>query len=284
MKQTNEIMDLMRSDAYTNSNHPNHTTIAEQVSDYFNQKYGKSRSDATGRSISIRSVYIWHTESDENTCDECAALSGQVFERQEDVPQIPLHPNCRCWIEEVEVDDKNNPISDSRQEEIIKRTIREEGGYVDDPELIDQPTNTGITQKALNEYNKDNPSFNFPENLKDLSTKQAAKIYQEKYYKERRIDEIKNERIGFAVFDMGVMSNFQNVGRIVQQTLNESVNADLKTDGIMGDATIDSLNNISKDKIDVFMDKLIDNRIEYLQKLPGWDKYGSGWKSRTNRY
>lgn len=160
----------------------------------------------------------------------------------------------------------------------------EEGGYVDNPELIDQPTNTGITQKALNGYNKHNPSFNFPKNLKELSKEQAAKIYQEKYYKERRIDEIKNERIGFAVFDMGVMSNFQNVSRIVQQTLNESINAGLKTDGIMGSATIDSLNNIPENKTNLFMDKLIDNRMDYLQKLTDWDKYGSGWKSRTNRY
>ena len=27
-----------------------------------------------------------------------------------------------------------------------------------------------------------------------------------------------------------------------------------------------------------------ENRIEYLQGLSGWDKYGDGWTSRTNRY
>ena len=44
------------------------------------------------------------------------------------------------------------------------------------------------------------------------------------------------------------------------------------------------LNNITDDKVDDFMQDLKENRIEYLQGLSGWDKYGNGWTSRTNRY
>jgi hypothetical protein len=32
------------------------------------------------------------------------------------------------------------------------------------------------------------------------------------------------------------------------------------------------------------MQDLKENRIEYLQGLSDWDKYGNGWTSRTNRY
>ena len=35
---------------------------------------------------------------------------------------------------------------------------------------------------------------------------------------------------------------------------------------------------------DDFMHDLKENRIEYLQGLSDWDKYGNGWTSRTNRY
>ena len=31
------------------------------------------------------------------------------------------------------------------------------------------------------------------------------------------------------------------------------------------------------------MQDLKENRIEYLQGLSDWDKYGKGWTSRTNR-
>ena len=60
--------------------------------------------------------------------------------------------------------------------------------------------------------------------------------------------------------------------------------ANLKTDGKIGDNTIDALNNIPDNKIDDFMQDLKENRIEYLQGLSDWGKYGNGWANRTNRY
>ena len=172
----------------------------------------------------------------------------------------------------------------NRKQGIIHKTMAEEGGYVDNPKLIDQPTNSGITQPTLDRYNADHPDFNFPDKVKDLSPEQARQIYGEDYYDERRIGDIENERIANAIFDMGVMSNFNNVGKIVQETLNDSMGANLKTDGKIGNNTIDALNNIPDNKIDDFMQDLKENRIEYLQGLSDWDKYGNGWTNRTNRY
>lgn len=171
-----------------------------------------------------------------------------------------------------------------RKQRIIRNTMANEGGYVDNPKLIDQPTNSGITQPTLDRYNANHPDFNFPKYVKNLTGDQVQQIYGKDYYDERRIGDIKNECIATAVFDMGVMSNFSNVGKIVQKTLNESVNANLKTDGIIGDNTINALNNIPENKIDDFMKDLKENRIEYLRGLSGWAKYGKGWTNRTNRY
>ena len=174
--------------------------------------------------------------------------------------------------------------NDKRKQHIIYKTMSEEGGYVDNPKLIDQPTNSGITQVALDKYNADHPDFNFPDNVKYLTREQSQQIYGEDYYDERRINEIGNDRIANAVFDMGVMSNFNNVGKIVQETLNDSMGENLKIDGKIGDNTIKALNNIPDDKVDDFMQDLKENRIEYLRGLSGWTKYGEGWTSRTNRY
>ena len=283
-KLSNDILNLMRSDAYLNSNNPNHAATAKQVQDYFENKYGNSRTDATGRNITIRKAWRWHTEVDERTCDDCLSFADTVYENVEDIPKNPHHPNCRCWIEEIELDDDDNCTDDERRSRIVRQGMKNEGGYVDDPKKIDQPTNIGITQPALDKYNTDHPNFNFPETVKDLSPEQVQQIYGEDYYDERRIGEIENERIATAVFDMGVMSNFGNVGKMVQETLNESMGESLKIDGKIGDNTIGALNNIPADKIDKFMDELKENRLEYLQGLPDWDKYGRGWTNRTNRY
>ena len=172
----------------------------------------------------------------------------------------------------------------SRKIRIVHKTMAEEGGYVDNPNIIDQPTNAGITQPALDKYNADHPDFHFPDNVKNLDGEQAQQIYGEDYYDERRIGEIENEQIAGAIFDMGVMSNFYNVGKIVQETLNNSMDANLRVDGKIGDNTINALNNIPDDKVDNFMQGLKENRIKYLRGLPGWGKYGRGWTNRTHRY
>ena len=278
------ILNFMQSDAYTNSNNPSHATVAKQVQSYFENKYGNSTTDATGRNVTVRKAWIWHAVIDDRTCEDCASFSDIIYEDRDEIPKNPHHDNCRCWIEETELDDNDKPVIDNRKQDIIHKTMAEEGGYVDNPNIIDQPTNSGITQPTLDKYNADHPEFNFPDNVKDLTGEQAQQIYGEDYYDERRIGEIKNERIAAAIFDMGVMSNFNNVGKTIQETLNDSMDANLKIDGKIGDKTIDALNNIPDDKVDDFMQDLKENRIEYLEGLSGWNKYRDGWTSRTNRY
>lgn len=162
--------------------------------------------------------------------------------------------------------------------------MTEEGGYVDAPQRIDQPTNIGITQPTLDNYRKNNPDANMPAKVRDLSPQHAEQIYATQYFDNRRIGEIKNTRIAGAIFDMGVMSNFRNVGKIVQKTLNQTMGANLHIDGIIGNKTIDEINQIPDVFVNQFMGAMIENRLKYLQKLPTWPKFGKGWTARTRRY
>lgn len=41
--------------------------------------------------------YVWQTQEDERTCEECAPLDGNEYDMG-DGPTPPLHPNCRCEI------------------------------------------------------------------------------------------------------------------------------------------------------------------------------------------
>lgn len=40
---------------------------------------------------------LWSATLESNTCPKCADLDGQVFPL-DDVPDLPLHPNCRCAL------------------------------------------------------------------------------------------------------------------------------------------------------------------------------------------
>lgn len=57
-----------------------------------------------------RMIYRWHSEDGENTCDECASRDGEIYTNESDIPEIPVHPNCRCSITQDEVDATGQPI------------------------------------------------------------------------------------------------------------------------------------------------------------------------------
>ena len=57
------------------------------------------------------SVWIWHADKDDRICDECASMDGMMFENEDDIPEFPHHPNCRCWIEELKLDNNIKPAS-----------------------------------------------------------------------------------------------------------------------------------------------------------------------------
>ena len=56
-------------------------------------------------------IWIWHSEHGENTCNECAGLDGQVFFSPDEIPAIPVHPNCKCSIVEETLDKNGKTIA-----------------------------------------------------------------------------------------------------------------------------------------------------------------------------
>ena len=63
-------------------------------------------------SFFILSRQITHGNKDGTEfCDDCASHDGEVFEDKGDIPEIPVHPNCRCRVEEQELDDNGKPVS-----------------------------------------------------------------------------------------------------------------------------------------------------------------------------
>lgn len=52
--------------------------------------------------------YVWVAE--DGACDDCQAMDGTEYDNPDDVP-IPLHPNCKCRIEEI-ADEEPNELDD----------------------------------------------------------------------------------------------------------------------------------------------------------------------------
>jgi len=247
-----------------------------------------------------RRVWRWHSEDGDNTCDECASRDGEIYDSEEDIPEIPVHPNCRCYITEDTIDDQGNTIKskmykraeamkndtdDKNFDMAYEKLAEREGGYTDGSNQIDdEPTNMGITQTTLINYSAKHPESNMPSDVKDLTPEQAREIYKAEYWDNTNIPQINNPRIRNAVFDMSVMSGPIIPTKTVQQTLNDQMNANLPETGYLGKQTITALNAIPNSKINDFMKSLIDNRIQSLQTMSNWPTAQGGWTQRTKSY
>ena len=256
----------------------------------------------------VKKIWIWHSEDDERICDDCASHNGEVFEDKDDIPEIPVHPNCRCWIEEVKLDDNGKPISskvykgqkpenksdkndtqdmkmsdDTKKFDQAYNNLKErEGGYTTGKnQKKDEPTNMGIKQSTLDKYSAKYPDKNFPQDVKDLTEYQAKEIYKSEYWDNTRIPQIENDRIRNAIFDMNVMGG---AGKVVQKAINYFSDANLKVDGVIGNETIKAINAIPDTKIEEFMSMIKSERINYLQNTRNWETAKNGWTKRTNAY
>lgn len=136
------------------------------------------------------------------------------------------------------------------------------------------PNHQSVQQQVADWFNKEYANDN----------NKNTRIISDMFYNQNRIDEIDNERVAGAVFDMFVMTSPANVGRIIQNTLNKHQGTGLTIDGIAGSRTIAALNSIPENQIDNFMDALMSARLNFLQGLPGWGQFGRGWTNRTMQY
>lgn len=63
-------------------------------------------------------IYVWVAEDD--ACEECQAMDGTEYDNPDDAP-FPLHPNCKCHIEEFEDDGENDDEDEDEPCDCVER-------------------------------------------------------------------------------------------------------------------------------------------------------------------
>lgn len=246
----------------------------------------------------IKRIWRWHSEDSDKTCDVCASQDDEIYENEDDIPEVPVHPNCRCIITQDVIAPDGKKVSskpytpkkngiremtqDEKFEEAYNKLKEPEGKYTDGKNQVrDEPTNMGIKQSTLDDYAKKHPEKDLPNDVKYLAPSQAKEIYKNMYWDNTKIPQIENDRVRNAVFDMNVMGG---AGKVVQTALNYFGDVHLAIDGKIGSLTVDALNSIPDNKVAEFMDVLKTERLEYLQKTENWPTAKNGWTKRTNKY
>ena len=116
-------------------------------------------------------IWIWHSEHGENTCDECSGNDGTVYETKEGIPDIPVHPNCRCWVEEIELDKNGKKIGGK----VYKGQKPENKSEPQPDNRISQPTFEKPVNVKLGQYAVfDGKKFTLYENDKPIMSWDAV--------------------------------------------------------------------------------------------------------------
>lgn len=94
------------------------------------------------------SVFIFRSENGKNTCEMCRALDGKQFFPGDEIPVLPLHPNCKCELEKIKsYKDDTEKISDIENEiEEINLLSKELNKKIKDEKFEAQKLNDEIDE------------------------------------------------------------------------------------------------------------------------------------------
>jgi lysozyme family protein len=148
----------------------------------------------------------------------------------------------------------------------VELVLKHEGGYVNNPKDPGGETKYGISKRQ-------HPDVN----IKGLSISQAQAIYLEHYWKPHRFDELNSELLAIKAFDLAVNCSPNRVIRWLQRSANAEGTA-LVVDGVMGNKTIEALNQISAERLLVRMMEYAYRHYSYLgERMP---EFFAGWIAR----
>ena len=150
---------------------------------------------------------------------------------------------------------------------IVADTIKNEGGYVVDPDDPGGETKFGISKRSYPDVN-----------IANLTAVDAAGIYERDYWAKPKFNMISNFNLARKVFDVGVTTGTKQSTKMLQRALN-NLGAKVKVDGIIGNETLSAVNSASSEAL------LNEFRSEAEKYYVGLNrpKHIGGWLARLDR-
>jgi lysozyme family protein len=154
-------------------------------------------------------------------------------------------------------------------------TLKNEGGYTDDPHDHGGPTNFGLTIADLSAWKRRRATA---DDIKNLSMPDVEKIYRAFYWEPLRLDLVNDQSIATALFDTGVLNGTATACKLAQAICG------LEPDGHMGPHTIGALNSVRRLDFLRSLQHLIQGRYtSIVQRNPSQGVFLKGWQARAAR-
>lgn len=154
----------------------------------------------------------------------------------------------------------------------LKRILKHEGGYVNDPLDSGGRTNLGVTQAVWEEFVGHPVSES---DMRALTVEKVAPLYKVRYWDRASCDNLP-KGVDYVVFDFAINAG---VGRSVK-TLQSTVGS--TPDGIIGSQTLARINSFNaKELVDKFSDARADFYQGIVARKPDQARFIKGWLNRV---
>lgn len=151
----------------------------------------------------------------------------------------------------------------------LSAVLVHEGGYVNHPRDPGGATNRGVTQTVYDDWRV---THGLPErSVKAITDAEVMAVYRQNYWNRVKGDELPSG-VDYAVFDFAVNSGISRAIRYLQTA------AGVESDGVIGPMTLEAVRAMSAPGL---IDRLCDERLAFLKRLPIFDTFGKGWTRRV---
>jgi lysozyme family protein len=154
-------------------------------------------------------------------------------------------------------------------QQILRETLKWEGGYSNHPRDPGGATMKGVIQTVYDAYRARKGLASRP--VKEIEDDELQDIYRRQYWDAVRGDDLLKVNPGLAlcVFDFGVNSGPTRAIRYLQRCAN------VKEDGDIGEATLLSCGYVT-------VKRYQDMRRKFVRQIGTYDAFGKGWENRIN--
>lgn len=166
-------------------------------------------------------------------------------------------------------------MAKGNEDTVMKLVLISEGGYVNDPDDPGGATNRGVIQATYDGYRK-RKGLKL-QSVKKITDAEVYEIYDRQYWDAVKGDDLPYG-LDYVLMDGGVNSGPTQSVKWLQRALAPYYKGSI--DGQIGNQTIAAIHD--HPNVKQLINAVLDRRLNFLENLKTWKKFGKGWKSRIS--